>query len=102
MFVAVSRLKIAPERSDELVAAFRERAGLVDSAEGFCDIQVWRSIRDAGEIVMVSRWRDRESFKRYMRSEEHKISHSRIDPELQEEIELARFEQLDGYEVVAE
>ena len=39
---------------------------------------------------MVSRWRDRAAFTAYMRSEDHKISHDRIPPELQ--IKLERLE----------
>ena len=63
MYVSMSRLAIAPERAPELVAAFVDRSRLADQADGFVDLQVWQSDRDAGEILMVSRWRDREAFK---------------------------------------
>ncbi len=63
MYVSMSRLAIPPQRAPELVAAFRDRSRLVEQADGFVDLQVWQSDRDAGEIVMVSRWRDREAFK---------------------------------------
>ena len=86
----------------ELIKAFRSRVGLVDSADGFIDLQVWQSDRDPGEIVMVSRWRDRAAFKAYMRSDDHRISHERIDPVLQREIRLERLEHLHTYEVVGE
>ena len=102
MYVSMSRLSVPPERACELVAAFRRRAGLVDSADGFVDLQVWQSDRDAGEIVMVSRWRDRAAFKAYMRSDAHRISHARIDPSLDEAIALRALEHLHTYEVVAE
>ena len=98
----MSRLRVDERRSDELVAAFRERAHLVDDADGFVDLQVWQSDRDPGELVMVSRWRDRECFKRYMRSAEHRESHARIDPDLDAAIKLERLEHLHTYEVVAE
>jgi heme oxygenase (mycobilin-producing) len=102
MYVSVSRLRVAEERVDELVAAFRARAGLVDGFEGFVDLQVWRSDRDPGEVLMVSRWADREHFKTYMKSQEHRFSHDRIDPELKDAIRLERLEHLRTYEVVAE
>jgi len=102
MYVSMSRLRIDPERSDELVAAFQHRAGLVESHEGFVDLQVWRSDRDPGEVLMVSRWRNREAFRAYMRSSDHRVSHHRIDPSLTRAIELQRLEQLQTYEVVAE
>jgi heme-degrading monooxygenase HmoA len=102
MYVSVSRLRVPRERSAELVAAFRRRAHLVDAADGFVDLQVWQSDRDAGELVMVSRWRDRPAFTAYMRSDAHRISHDRIDPELDATIRLERLEHLHTYEVFAE
>lgn len=100
--MSVSRLRVDPDRSEELVAAFRRRAGLVDEHLGFVDLQVWRSDRDAGEVLMVSRWRDREAFTAYMRSQDHRTSHERIPADLRRAIRLERLEQLHTYEVVAE
>lgn len=102
MYVSVSRLRIEPERSDDLVAAFRGRAGLVESHGGFIDLQVWRSDRDPAEVLMVSRWQDRDAFTAYMRSADHRVSHDRIPSELKDAITLERLEQLHTYEVVAE
>ncbi len=98
----MSHLRVSPERGDELVAAFRSRVRLVDDAPGFVDLQVWRSDRDPEEVLMVSRWRDRAAFTAYMRSAEHRESHERIDPGLQEAIRLERLEHLHTYEVVAQ
>ena len=98
----MSRLRVPVERAAQLVTAFRSRVGLVDDADGFVDLQVWQSDRDQGELIMVSRWRDREAFKTYMRSAEHRVSHDRIDPDLQAAIKLERLEHLRTYEVVAE
>ena len=93
MYVSLSRLRVPPERADDLVAAFRD---------GFVDLQVWQSDRDPGELVMVSRWDSRAHFTAYMRSREHRISHERIDPGLDAAIRLERLEHLHTYEVVAE
>ncbi len=102
MYVSLSRLRVEEGRAPELVAAFRRRAHRVDDADGFVDLQVWQSDHDQGELVMVSRWRDRAAFKAYMKSEEHRISHGRIDPDLDAAIGLERLEHLHTYEVVAE
>jgi heme-degrading monooxygenase HmoA len=102
MYVSMSRLRVPDDRSDELVAAFRNRARLVEDADGFVDLQVWRSDRNPGELIMVSRWRDRKAFTAYMRSPAHQVSHDRIDPALQADIRLQRLEHLHTYEVVAE
>ena len=102
MYVSLSRLRVPAHASEELIAAFRRRAHLVDEADGFIDLQVWRSDRDAGEILMVSRWQDREAFKAYMKSDQHRTSHERIDPQLQGLIKLEALEHLHTYDVVAE
>jgi heme-degrading monooxygenase HmoA len=102
MYVSLSRLRVPEERAPELVAAFRARAHLVEEADGFVDLQVWQSDRDASELVMVSRWRDRQAFKAYMKSDRHRVSHERIDPELDRAIRLERLEHMHTYEVVAE
>ncbi len=94
MYVSMSRLSVPPARAAELVAAFRRRAGLVDSADGFVDLQVWQSDRDPGELVMVSRWDSRAHFTAYMRSREHQVSHDRIDPGLDAAIKLERLEHM--------
>ena len=101
MYVSLSRLRVTRERAGEVAAAFRRRARLVEEADGFLDLQVWQSDRDAEEMIMVSRWRDRASFQAYMRSDAHAISHRRIPPDLERAIQLERLEHLHTYEVVA-
>lgn len=101
IYVSVSRLRVDEEAAPDLVAAFRSRAGLVDCFDGFVDLEVWRSDRDPSELLMVSRWRDRASFKRYMASREHRISHARIEPHVKEAVRLERLEHLHTYDVVA-
>ena len=100
-YVSMSRLRVAGERADKLVSAFRARLGRVDHASGFLGLQVWRSDRDGGEVIMVSWWRDRECFTEYMRSADHRASHDRISPELQAAIRLEGLDHLRTYDVVA-
>ena len=101
MYVSMSRLRVPAERAGALVSAFRSRVGLVDHADGFVDLQVWQSDRDEGELIMVSRWRDRAAFRDYMRSPEHAASHARIPADLDAAIKLEKLEHLHTYEVVA-
>ena len=102
MYVSMSHLRIPEDRAGELIDAFRARAHLVDGADGFLDLEVWHSDRDPGELIMVSRWRDREAFKAYMKSADHATSHARIAPDLKRAIKLQRLDHLHTYEVVAE
>lgn len=98
----MSRLRVAPERVDELISAFRGRAGLVEGHDGFVDLEVWLSDREQGELLMVSRWQSRECFCAYMKSADHRASHARVDPELAGSVRLERLEHLSTYEVVAQ
>ncbi len=102
MYISLSRLEIPPDRAPELVAAFQNRMHGADQADGFVDLQVWQADHDPGEIVMVSRWLDRDSFKSYMKSAVHRASHDRIAHDLKQDIVLRRLEHLHSYEVVAE
>ncbi len=99
--MSMSRLRVAPEWVDELVLAFQNRLGAVDAFDGFIDLEVWRSDREPGEVLMVSRWRDRASFTAYMRSGDHQESHARIPEELDRAIRLERLDHLSTYDVVA-
>lgn len=101
MYVSMSRLRVEPHLVDELVDAFRDRLGAVDVFAGFEGLEVWSSDREPGEVLMVSRWRDRACFTAYMRSDAHRASHDRIPAHLQDAIALERLEHLHTYEIVA-
>jgi heme-degrading monooxygenase HmoA len=98
-YVSISRLRIAPDRVAALIEAFGNRSGDVEHHDGFIDLQVLQSDRDPGDVLMISRWRDRDCFTAYMKSEDHRRSHARIDPELRKAIKLQALEHL---HVVAE
>jgi heme-degrading monooxygenase HmoA len=94
---------VAPEDAHgAILGAFRTRAHFVDESDGFIDLQVWQSERDASQLIMASRWRDRAAFRGYMRREAHQFSHRRIDPSLDATIKLERLEHLHTSEVVAD
>ena len=101
MYISMSRLRVPAPQVPELLEAFRDRAGWVDSADGFLDLEVWHSDRDSGEVIMVSRWQTREAFTQYMKSADHKTSHARISPALKAAISLERLDHLHTYEVAA-
>jgi heme-degrading monooxygenase HmoA len=100
-YVSVSRLRVQPEAVDELISAFRGRAGLVDAFPGFLGLEVWRSDREPGEVLMVSHWHQRADFVAYMKSPAHRLSHERIPVHLENAIQLERLEHVTGYEVMA-
>lgn len=101
VYVSMSRLRVHPDHVDELVRAFQHRLGRVDDFDGFAGLEVWCSDRDPGEVLMVSRWRDRQAFTAYMRSAAHRASHDRVPAELQAAIKLERLDHLHTYDIVA-
>ena len=100
MYVSVSRLQVDVQQVDRLIEAFRARAGLVDAFPGFMGLEVWRSDRTPGEVLMVSRWLTRAHFTAYMKSQAHRISHDRIPADLQDAIKLERLDHVVGYDVM--
>jgi heme oxygenase (mycobilin-producing) len=102
MYISLSHLRIDSAHAPELIEAFRGRSGLVEGHDGFIDLQVWQSDRDASEVIMVSRWRDRACFKAYMKSQDHQSSHDRIAEPLQSAIKLESLQHMNTFEVVAE
>lgn len=54
------------------------------------------------EVIMVSRWQDKNAFRKGLRSHDHRVSHDRIDPRLRRSVTLERLESIHPYEVVAE
>src|SRR3954463_1761365 len=78
LFVVTSRIQVSVGHSDDLGAAFRDRSGVVDGAEGFDHLEVWRERRDATHFVMTSWWTSPDAFKAYMRSDGHRTSHARV------------------------
>jgi heme-degrading monooxygenase HmoA len=77
-FVVSSEVTISPESAEILERAFADRLHLVEKAPGFQRLETWRDVTRAGVFQLVSWWDDADSFRRYMRSEEHRISHARI------------------------
>lgn len=80
-FVVSSEVTIPVEGAEALEFAFRARLRRVEQAPGFQRIEVWRDLSNPGVFQMVSWWDDSESFRSYMRSADHRVSHARIPTE---------------------
>lgn len=82
MFVFVSHLTVPEEDHEALEAHFRERSRLVDEFPGFLYLQLLEPQGGDATHVFLTAWEDREAFRRYMRSEEHAVSHGREPAEI--------------------
>jgi heme oxygenase (mycobilin-producing) len=82
MFVFISHLTVPDGDREQLERHFRERSGLVDDFPGFLYLQLLRPQAGDATHTFLTAWEDRESFRSYMRSTEHGISHSREPAEI--------------------
>ena len=82
MFVFVSHLSVPDADQSELERHFRERSGLVDDFPGFLHLQLLKPLAGDATHTFLTAWEDRESFRRYMKSREHAVSHSRQPAEI--------------------
>jgi len=82
MFIFVSHLDVPPDDQGEVERHFRQRSRLVDGFPGFLYLQLLRPQGGGSSHTFLTAWTDRESFRSYMRSQEHAVSHSREPAEI--------------------
>lgn len=66
--VKVNAITVPPERADELVARFANRAGEVSKMEGFEAFELLRPTDDRDTFLVYTRWRSEEDFQAWMSS----------------------------------
>ncbi len=81
-FVSQSEIVVAADQQAALEGAFAGRARLVDAHEGFLGLELLKDLRVEGRYVLLTRWRSRADFLRYMRSGDHAQAHARAHPGL--------------------
>jgi heme-degrading monooxygenase HmoA len=77
-YVAISEIASPALGADTLIDAFRNRLHKVDVVQGFLGLEVLQDCRSPYRFLMITRWRAKSDFMRYMRSPEHRESHARI------------------------
>ena len=82
MFVFISHLDVPEPDRPALQRHFRERSHLVDRFPGFLCLQLLAPQAGSASHVFLTAWESREAFSQYMRSEEHRVSHSREPAEI--------------------
>jgi len=72
--------------ADKLEDAFRNRRHLVDSFDGFLGLQFLRGVSNKDNFVGIFRFKDKESFLRYMKSDAHAVSHNSTEKNISQAI----------------
>lgn len=79
MIVVMVRIPIGSEEEGEkILARFRNRAGLVDSQQGFAGFELLKS---TGEYISVTRWETQADLDRWMESQAHSQAHAHTRPQ---------------------
>jgi heme-degrading monooxygenase HmoA len=94
--VAFSRVAF-PDRSlgETFAAALADRSHLVDGFPGFQRLEVLLPAKPSGDWVLATWWDTRDDLRRWLRSDEHKLTHGRAPTELNPYLRTARVEIFD-------
>lgn len=87
MIMAVSRIHVRSGNADEVAERYRNRSKHVDESDGFLGVEILRNQATPEEFWVLMRFRSREAFERYRRSDAFKHAHhnipegTRVDPD---------------------
>jgi heme-degrading monooxygenase HmoA len=76
MIAVVNRLPVREGMADEVVERFAGGRGFVQQFPGFINMEVLHS-HAADEVVVITRWRDKEAFDSWVRSDEFATVHGK-------------------------
>jgi heme-degrading monooxygenase HmoA len=66
--IKINAITVAPDSGDELAKRFAARAGAVDGREGFEGFELLKPADERLTWLVVTRWRDEESFQAWLSS----------------------------------
>ena len=96
MIAVFNRLPVKEGAADQIVEQFANSRGSVQGFPGFISMEVLRS-EEATEVLVITRWQDKDAFNSWVHSEEFKKAHGKGGGEL-----LREHPQMSTYEVAVE
>ena len=96
--VRINAITVGPDSGDELARRFAARAGAVDGQDGFEGFELLRPTDDRLTWLVVTRWRDEESFQAWVSSRDFGSAHGERPEGAKPPVGLSA--ELWGYEVV--
>ena len=73
--IKINAITVPGDLGDEVARRFAERAGAVDGMDGFEGFELLRPTDDRETWLVMTRWRDEESFQAWTRSEQFRDGH---------------------------
>jgi heme oxygenase (mycobilin-producing) len=77
--IKINAITVPEDAGDELARRFAARAGAVDDQEGFEGFELLRPTDDRRQWLVVTRWRDEESFQKWVASPAFAHGHAGAD-----------------------
>ncbi|MBG0740759.1 antibiotic biosynthesis monooxygenase [Paeniglutamicibacter antarcticus] len=78
--VKINAITVPADSGDELAQRFAARAGAVDGQEGFEGFELLKPADERTTWLVVTRWRDEESFEAWKNSRSFGAGHGQADP----------------------
>jgi heme-degrading monooxygenase HmoA len=76
MIAIFNRLPVKEGAAGHVIERFAQSRGHVQASPGFVSMEVLRS-EGADEVLVITRWRDKDAFNSWVHSEEFKKAHGR-------------------------
>ncbi len=76
MIAVINRLPVKVGMADQVVERFADGRGFVQNFPGFVSMEVLRS-EGADEVLVITRWRDKDAFNSWVQSDEFETAHGR-------------------------
>ncbi len=76
MIAVINRLPVKEGMADQVVERFASGRGFVQEFPGFVSMEVLRS-DDEDEVMVITRWRDKDAFESWVHSDAFKRAHGR-------------------------
>lgn len=73
--IKINVITVPADSGDELAHRFAARAGAVDDTEGFQGFELLKPVDDRQQWLVITRWRDEESFQAWLGSESFAHGH---------------------------
>jgi heme-degrading monooxygenase HmoA len=79
--VKINALIVPAEMREELERRFGNRAGMVESSDGFEWFELLRPVEGTDRYLVYTRWRSEEDFKRWQESQAFQAGHAQASAE---------------------
>ncbi|MCC5576738.1 MULTISPECIES: antibiotic biosynthesis monooxygenase family protein [Microtetraspora] len=79
--VKINVLTVSAEMRDELEKRFANRAGMVETADGFEWFELLRPVEGTDRYMVYTRWRSEEDFQRWQESRAFQAGHAQAAAE---------------------